>query len=508
MDSLLRTSVPVDRVEVGFRLRAVDQSKVDAIKASIAEIGLQSPITVRAKPDADGWWQLVAGAHRLAAASQSGMYRIDCIISSASDVDAELWEIDENLCRADLTPADRAIFTHRRKDLYLQKHPETAHGGDRRSSAQVEHLKTKRFTAATAEATGVSDQTVRRDASRGEKISEVALRRLRGTRLDTGATLDKIKHLPAGLQEQWVEAALADEKRTLAEAKEIRDERRKNARAVRLDIISTIADKGKRTPGRMPRAAYPIMLIDVPWEQEAWSDETGQDRGLMYPSMTVDEMMALCEGDKSPATADSICGFWSTANRIAHAVHIVEHWGFEVVTCLSWDKVHIGMGRWVRDRHEILLIGKRGNFPAPLPGTQLDSVHIEAKTEHSVKPEFFADWLDRVYPGVPKIELFARRRRPGWDVWGNQAPPDDVVDDDRISGSTADFVIIDELADDDLYARAVALVRETGKPSPSLLQRRLGIGYDEASGLIDRMVAEKVLPLKRIAPARGKAVAA
>jgi DNA segregation ATPase FtsK/SpoIIIE-like protein len=62
---------------------------------------------------------------------------------------------------------------------------------------------------------------------------------------------------------------------------------------------------------------------------------------------------------------------------------------------------------------------------------------------------------------------------------------------------------------DDLYARAVALVRDTKQPSTSMLQRRLGIGWDEASDLIERMTAEKVLPLEKIkADGKRKAVAA
>jgi hypothetical protein len=98
------------------------------------------------------------------------------------------------LCRAELSPAERAHSTARRKAIYLQLHPETGHGGDRRSD-QVDNLSTRSFADATAEATGRDARTVRRDAERGEKISERALALVARTPLDSGAYLDKLKAL-------------------------------------------------------------------------------------------------------------------------------------------------------------------------------------------------------------------------------------------------------------------------------------------------------------------------
>lgn len=91
--------------------------------------------------------------------------------------------IDENLCRAELSPADRASQTARRKAIYLELHPKTGHGGDRRSD-QVDNLSTRSFADVTAEAIGKDERTVRRDAERGEKVCEPALALVRGTALD------------------------------------------------------------------------------------------------------------------------------------------------------------------------------------------------------------------------------------------------------------------------------------------------------------------------------------
>jgi N6-adenosine-specific RNA methylase IME4 len=147
--------------------------------------------------------------------------------------------------------------------------------------------------------------------------------------------------------------------------------------------------------------------------------------------MTVEDIKALCAGDNSPFTRDAVVYLWVTTNRLADGLAVLEAWGFSYVTNMVWDKRHIGMGRWVRDRHEILLIGKRGTVSlAPIEGTQPESVYAEAKSEHSRKPVWFAEQVDRLWPDLRKLELFQRkdsladgdiRLNGKWDFWGNQA---------------------------------------------------------------------------------------
>jgi len=85
-----------------------------------------------------------------------------------------------------------------------------------------------------------------------------------------------------------------------------------------------------------------------------------------------------------------------------------------------------GTGFWGRDRHEMLLIGRRGDVAAPLPGSQPETVYREKKGRHSAKPEFFAETIERLYPGIARLELFCRTPRPGWDAWGFEAVPEAV----------------------------------------------------------------------------------
>lgn len=79
------------------------------------------------------------------------------------------------------------------------------------------------------------------------------------------------------------------------------------------------------------------------------------------------------------------------------------------------------MGYFARQQHELLLIAKRGEPPMPDPENRPASVVQAPRERHSSKPEIFYDIIERMYPGVPKIELFARAERDNWAAWGNQA---------------------------------------------------------------------------------------
>jgi N6-adenosine-specific RNA methylase IME4 len=88
---------------------------------------------------------------------------------------------------------------------------------------------------------------------------------------------------------------------------------------------------------------------------------------------------------------------------------------------MVWVKDRIGMGYYARQRHELLLIGRRGDIAVPDPEDRPDSVIEAPRLEHSAKPEEAYAAIVRMYPDLPRIELFARGARDGWAVWGNEA---------------------------------------------------------------------------------------
>jgi hypothetical protein len=95
-------------------------------------------------------------------------------------------------------------------------------------------------------------------------------------------------------------------------------------------------------------------------------------------------------------------------------------------TGLVWDKEIIGTGYWARNQHEHLLIAVKGEPPMAPPAVMPASVIRERRREHSRKPEASYAIIDRMYPDLPKLELFARQRRKGWDAWGNEVPSDEA----------------------------------------------------------------------------------
>src|SRR5437764_13698281 len=95
-------------------------------------------------------------------------------------------------------------------------------------------------------------------------------------------------------------------------------------------------------------------------------------------------------------------------------------WGFKYQTCAVWDKVLIGLGYWVRGRHETLLVGTRGEWAPPPEELSVSGVYTEKRTKHSKKPSYFRNLISWWYPNETKLEMFARETTPGWDVWGNE----------------------------------------------------------------------------------------
>jgi ParB-like chromosome segregation protein Spo0J len=191
--------IAADLIDGRSDARPLDSATVDGLIQSVKEIGLINPIRVRRLGDR---YEIVSGHHRFGVCAFLGWAEIPCIVVDDDDLHAELAMIDENLMRNELSASDRAVQTARRKAIYLELHPETAAGiaqaagmnAAQERGGQVGH-DVNRFDEATAKATGQSERAVRRDAERGEKVIPEVIDLIRGTKLDTGIYLDKLKKL-------------------------------------------------------------------------------------------------------------------------------------------------------------------------------------------------------------------------------------------------------------------------------------------------------------------------
>lgn len=164
---------------------------------------------------------------------------------------------------------------------------------------------------------------------------------------------------------------------------------------------------------------YDIIVSDPPWKFASNSAaKPGRNAMRHYDCMPDAEIAALPVAEW--AAPNALLFMWTTAPMLARSMPILSAWGFKYVSSLIWDKGRIGTGFWVRNRHEIVLMGKRGKFPCPRSAPFADSIIASPRREHSRKPDELQDRIDAVWPAQTKLELFARQSRLGWDAWGNQ----------------------------------------------------------------------------------------
>jgi N6-adenosine-specific RNA methylase IME4 len=285
------------------------------------------------------------------------------------------------------------------------------------------------------QATAGSANLQTREAARRLSISERAVAAAKRIR-DHGADelVQAIRdgrvsvHAGEALSDLAVEAqreVLArEEKQIVARAKEIRAERQRLRHAVRLTHMDMVKANGRSTaPGKLQRT-FSVVYADPPWKFGVRSEETGREKSAEnhYPTMTTDEIIALFR-DLDPFSEHAVLFLWATNPMLLDGLRVLEASGFTYVHHWIWDKEVAGTGYWGRDRHEILLIGRRGDVAAPLPGSQPETVHRERKGKHSAKPDFFAETIERLFPGIARLEMFCRSPRPGWDAWGYEANP-------------------------------------------------------------------------------------
>ena len=157
---------------------------------------------------------------------------------------------------------------------------------------------------------------------------------------------------------------------------------------------------------------YRTILADPPWDIH----QVGRlGAGHHYPLMSVSAIKALPVG--RVAQNDAHLWLWVTNGSLFAGYEVIQAWGFVYRSCLTWIKPRLGLGQYLRNQTEHLLLATRGRAPVTFrsQGTWL----YAPVQDHSHKPEEQYAVIERCSDG-PYLELFARRRQPGWHVWGNE----------------------------------------------------------------------------------------
>lgn len=175
-------------------------------------------------------------------------------------------------------------------------------------------------------------------------------------------------------------------------------------------------EKWKSEIKPMPEGSFDIVYADPPWRYD-FSRTENRAIENQYPTMELKDICKL----KIPSADDSVLLLWATAPKLLEAFEVIKGWGFEYKTNMVWVKDKIGMGYYVRGRHELLLISIKGRPKVPATLDRQDSVIFGARGEHSEKPHSVYDFIESSYPGSSYIEIFARQKHSDkWQVWGNE----------------------------------------------------------------------------------------
>jgi N6-adenosine-specific RNA methylase IME4 len=163
---------------------------------------------------------------------------------------------------------------------------------------------------------------------------------------------------------------------------------------------------------------YKTIYADPPWpEYGGGKIKRGADRH--YQLMSVEEIIRMPV--ELIADSNSHLYLWVTNNYLEAGLKVMKAWGFNYKTTITWAKDRIGLGQYFRGQTEHCLFGVRGCLPYKVIAErrQQGLTLINApRGEHSVKPEAMRQMIEKV-SYEPRIELFARKKSEGWNVFGN-----------------------------------------------------------------------------------------
>ena len=181
---------------------------------------------------------------------------------------------------------------------------------------------------------------------------------------------------------------------------------------------------------------YQIIYADPAWK---YSNTVYQDNGRkgrdlkdQYPTMSISEIKNLPIEDIS----DNDCALfmWITDFHLPYAFELFEKWGFKYRTIVFvWKKITkngktcANLGAWTMKNTEICLLATKGNMFDKRIAKNIFQIIEAERTKHSKKPIEAIQRIEMLFGDLPRVELFCRYPREGWDVWGNEVVSDVVL---------------------------------------------------------------------------------
>jgi N6-adenosine-specific RNA methylase IME4 len=189
----------------------------------------------------------------------------------------------------------------------------------------------------------------------------------------------------------------------------------------------------------IPSGQFDIIVVDPPWAYgSAMTAGKPGSAELQYKTIgnngkeisrrTGAGIQGIINSFPVPlvAASKSALYLWTTNPKLPFAFAVMEAWGYTYKTTLTWVKTtrtgevsRGGMGWFYRGATEHVLMGTKGGLGIPA-NRRLPNVIMAPTSGHSVKPNVFYDLIEDCHPGLEYLDVFSRRNRPGWTVWGDQ----------------------------------------------------------------------------------------
>lgn len=195
----------------------------------------------------------------------------------------------------------------------------------------------------------------------------------------------------------------------------------------------------------LPENDYKTLMVDPPWAYDDDMPGPGRGSNSHYDTLHYGTVLGMAPQIRKVTASSAHLYLWTTNSFMQEAMEIAEAWGFDQKTIITWVKVkdeprglpherdepveieeRIGMGHYLRNVTEHILFCAKGNRSTSR--NDVPNVFFAERDQHSAKPDK-AYSLAKELSSEPMLDMFSRTKRAGWDVWGDETPPDSELDD-------------------------------------------------------------------------------
>lgn len=351
------------------------------LEENLLENGIREAISI--------WGDTIIDGHnRYALATKHNLRYTTISYEFDSEDDVKLWIFKNQIGRRNLPPVERVklalllkpVIAEKAKEQQIRKSAKfVPQLSDQQTTDFVLPISTKQNPINTrkliADMAGVSQDTV----LKVEKILDVG----------TPDTLERLKRNDITINKAY---------------QEVRLQERKTISTVQPSSFLNLPDK------------YSVIYSNDPFDQSPFEDKD-------KPTNTNSYLTSMSELKKLeiPAKDDAILFIWCRSPFLEKTLQIMNAWGFKYSTNMIWDMQLGSTIQWIYGQHKILLIGIKGNFSLPTDDTSTFSVYREKQHNHSVKPSYFYEQIERMFPNEKYLELFAHNKHNNfWETLNSQ----------------------------------------------------------------------------------------